>query len=193
MTIPITSDNKKNIIIRTFEKYIKWIISILIFALLVAFTIFFLNMRQHKENIQISNNFNTARILLQNDKKSQSLKIFKEIVKKNNKFYSVLSLNLILDNELEKEKLEIDRLFKIIISNKKIDKENINLIKIKKALYLSTYGNEKDMLETLNPIVNSKSIWRTEAIKLLGSYYLQKKEYNKSEEYYKLLNNEFNN
>ena len=49
------------------------------------------------------------------------------------------------------------------------------------------------MLETLNPIVNSKSIWRTEAIKLLGSYYLQKKEYNKSEEYYKLLNNEFNN
>ena len=33
-------------------------------------------------NIQISNNFNTARILLQNNKKSQSLKIFKEIVKK---------------------------------------------------------------------------------------------------------------
>ena len=193
MTIPITSDNKKNIIIRTFEKYIKWIISILIFAVLVAFIIFFLNMKQHKENIQISNNFNTARILLQNNKKSQSLKIFKEIVKKNNRFYSVLSLNLILDNELEKEKKEIDRLFKIIISNKKIDKENINLIKIKKALYLSTYGNEKDMLETLNPIVNSKSIWRTEAIKLLGSYYLQKKEYNKSEEYYKLLNNEFNN
>ena len=56
------------------------------------------------------------------------------IVNKKHKFYSPLSLYLILDFELEKDKGSIIKLFDKVIAIKKIDKENINLIKINNTL-----------------------------------------------------------
>mgnify|MGYP004131354829 FL=1 len=43
------------------------------------------------------------------------------------------------------------------------------------------------MLKTLNPIVNSDSAWRVQAIKILGNYFYNKGEKQKSDEYYNLL------
>ena len=78
---------------------------------------------------------------------------------------------LIVDFELEKNHELIAKLFDKVISIKKIDKENINLIKIKKALFLSNYYGEQEVLKILNPIINSDSIWRSNAIQILIDYY----------------------
>ena len=55
---------------------------------------------------------------------------------------------------------------------------------VKKTISLN---DEENMLKTLNPIVNSDSAWRVQAIKILGNYFYNKGEKQKSNEYYKLL------
>ena len=91
-----------------------------------------------------------------------------------------------IEKELEKNNQNMEEYFNIILSIKKIDEENINLIKIKKALYFIEQGEQK-ILEILKPIVNSNSIWKNKAINLLRDYHLNKGEINKAEEYSKLL------
>ena len=53
--------------------------------------------------------------------------------------------------------------------------------------FLSSGKNEKDFLETINTVINSKSIWRNDAINIAVNYYLYKGEKIKAEEYNKLL------
>ena len=48
---------------------------------------------------------------------------------------------------------------------------------------------EKLIIELLNPIINSKSLWRKTAIEFMVKYFLNKNQKIKSEEYLKLLNN----
>ena len=43
------------------------------------------------------------------------------------------------------------------------------------------------MLKTLNPIINSKSIWKENATKFLEVYFLQKGDFLKAKEYRDLL------
>ena len=78
-----------------------------------------------------------------------------------------MSLFLIIDNGLQKNHESVVELFDKVISIKKIEKENVNLIKIKKALFLSNHYGEEEILKVLNPIINSDSIWRSSAIKIL--------------------------
>ena len=62
------------------------------------------------------------------------------------------------------------------------------MIKIKKALYLFSLDNESLIIDTLNPIINSDSIWKNQSINLLAEYFLSKGEKIKADEYFKLLN-----
>ena len=48
-------------------------------------------------------------------------------------------------------------------------------------------SSEEKILELLNPIINSKSEWRPQAIEILYEYFLSKGEDVKSQEYYQLL------
>ena len=90
---------------------------------------------------------------------------------------------------MQKDHESIVKLFDKVISIKKIDKEDIDLIKIKKALFVSNYYNEQEMLRVLNPIINSDSIWRSNAIKILIDYFLNKGDYLNANQYKKLLDN----
>ena len=54
----------------------------------------------------------------------------------------------------------------------------------KKAIFISSYGKEEELLDLLNPIINSDSVWKTQSIKFLGDYYFSIKEYNKADQYY---------
>ena len=53
--------------------------------------------------------------------------------------------------------------------------------------------NEIELISLLNPIINSESIWKKEAITLLGDYFLSKNEEVKANSYYKLLKIKKNN
>ena len=58
---------------------------------------------------------------------------------------------------------------------------------VKKVLFLFDLINEEEILNILNPIINSESLWKRNAIILLADYYKSKNEINKSEQLYKLL------
>ena len=125
-----------------------------------------------------------------NEKKTNEAKVLLEnIIKENHKFYSPLALYFIIDSNLEKDSFKIINFFDKILSIKSIDKENLNLIKIKKAIFLFNLNDEKAIIKTLNPIINSKSSWRNMAIKLISDYFISRDQKTKANEYIELLNN----
>ena len=176
-----------NFFITFFKKNLKIIIVILTVILIGFVAFIWLDIRNNNKNILISNQYNEAVILIKKDQKQKAVNILKKIINEKNKFYSPLSLYLIMENQLEEDPKKILELFDKILTIKKNDKANKDLIKIKKALYLTIHGNEQKILSELNPVINSNSIWREEAIILLINYFNSKGEKEKSNEYNELL------
>ena len=104
-----------------------------------------------------------------------------------------MALYFIIDNNLETDSLKIINLFDNVLSINSIDEENLNLIKIKKAIFLFNLDDEEAIIKTLNPIINSESTWRIMAIKLISDYFLSKNQDEKAKEYIQLLNNKIKN
>tara|TARA_Y100001970_G_C14234465_1_gene860870 strand:+ start:1976 stop:2551 length:576 start_codon:yes stop_codon:yes gene_type:complete len=179
--------DKFQLIIEKIKKNYKILISIIGICLLILFVYLFIQNNIKKENINISEDFNQARILISQDKKNEGKNILFKIVEKKNKFYSPLSLFVIIDQKLEEDNQKITEMFDKVISIKGIDEENKDLIKIKKALFLTEFADEDIIIKTLNPIINSKSVWRSDAINLLGDFFTNRGENFKAKEYYDLL------
>ena len=171
-----------------FYKKNKTKILIFLFSLPVILIIFFgYNFYNEKKNTRISNQFNDANILLENDRKQESKKIFISLINEKHLFYSPLSLNVIVENGLIENQDSLLELFDKILNIKSLDKETKNLYRFKKATIFSNQAKENEMLKTLNPIINSKSIWKENAIKFLEVYFLQKGDFLKAKEYRDLL------
>lgn len=134
--------------------------------LIIAFIAFiFFNNYQSSKNEKVSEKFVQAEIYLSSDKKDESKQIYEEIILSKNKFYSLLALNEILDNDLEKNNEEVLRLFNIIESIK-VEKEQKNLIKLKKALYLIKISKNEEGKKLLSEIISDNSIWKDAAIEI---------------------------
>ena len=171
-----------------FYKKNKTKILIFLLSLPVILIIFFgYNFYNEKKNTRISNQFNDANILLENDRKQDSKKIFISLINEKHLFYSPLSLNVIVENGLIENQDSLLELFDKILNIKSLDKETKNLYRFKKATIFSNQAKENEMLKTLNPIINSKSIWKENAIKFLEVYFLQKGDFLKAKEYRDLL------
>ena len=123
------------------------------------------NYYQNMENEEISEKFIKAGIHLSSEEKNKSKNILIEIVNSENKFYSILALNTIIENDLEERSNEILKLFEIV-ENLKIDKEQLNLIKLKKALYLIKISKNEEGNILLNEIISENSIWKDAALEI---------------------------
>ena len=161
------------------------ILTIVIFILLCSF-LFYKNI-QDENNIKVAESFTQASILVKQKKIEESKLLLENIINKNHQFYSPLALYLLIENNIEKEPLKIITFFDKILKNNSSDEENLNLIKIKKAVYLINLDEENLIVETLNPIINSSSVWRKIAINLISDYFLSKDQNSKAEEYMRLL------
>lgn len=171
-----------------FYKKNKTKILIFLLSLPVILIIFFgYNFYNEKKNTRISNQFNDANILLEKDRKQESKKIFISLINEKHLFYSPLSLNVIVENGLIENQDILLELFDKILNIKSLDKETKNLYRFKKATIFSNQAKENEMLKILNPIINSKSIWKENAIKFLEVYFLQKGDFLKAKEYRDLL------
>ncbi len=109
-----------------------------------------------KKNIQISEEFIKAGILYTGDEISKSKKIYENILKSNNSFYSILALNNIIEKDLEKNNAKVLEYFDIVEKSQK-KKEQKDILKFKKALYLLKYQNNQDAKILLNELVDSDS------------------------------------
>ncbi len=142
------------------NKNILLIISTLIIFFLIGISYF--NYYQQSKNEKVSVKFVQAGIYLSLNQKEKSKKIYKEIITSKNKFYSLLALNNIIDNDLEQNNEEVLELFNIV-ENTKIEKEQKNLVKLKKALYLIKISKDNEGEKLLNEITSDNSIWKETA------------------------------
>ena len=153
--------------------------------LLLSFIWFEYN-KQNKKTI-ISENFIKAKVLYSQGKKNESLEIFKEIIQEKDDIYSALSLFLIIDKNLEINDKKITNYFDTVISIRSLTNEDLNLIKLKKAIFISEDSNEQNIINLLNPIINSESVWKMESLKFLGDYFFSLNQLKKAEQYYSLF------
>ena len=119
------------------------------------------------------------------ESKKTTIEKLTEIVNRNDSTYSPLALYYIIDNNLIDDKDEINNLFNKLINETKLQEEIKNLIIYKKGLFNSDFISENDLLQILNPIINSESVWRSHALQLLAEYFYSKNEKEKAKKIYK--------
>ena len=156
---------------------------IILFLILIVFAIIIFFELKKKQNIEISKNYNTAKILIEKKNKSEALKILEQIIKSDNSFYSPSALNLIIDNDLIKDKTKILSYYEQIISRSNLDFETKNLFIFKKIIFIGEDINEIELLSNLNPILKSDSLWKDAAANYIKKYYLSKGEFKKAKEF----------
>jgi len=179
---------KEKIGFRDFLKSnLKLLVSLCLIIVFVGIFFLWLDYSEKNKRKKGSENFIEAKILLTENNHSKSLEILKNIIKTKDKTYSPLSLFLILDQNLEKDKELVLKYFNDVLLIRNLGKEDLNLLRLKKAIFVSNKSKEKDMLDLLNPIINSDSVWKTQSLKFLGDYYFSLKEFKKAEQYYSIL------
>ena len=143
---------------------------------------------------KISNKYNNAVIEYQIGNKSKIVESFIEIINDKDSTYSPLALYFVIDNNLIKDKDEINNLFDILIDKTSLEIEIKNLIIYKKALFNADQINEIELLNILNPLINSKSIWKSHALYLVAEFFYNKGETQKSKDFFqKIVLNENSN
>ncbi len=165
----------------------KTIIFIFVFLILVLFSFLIYQeyLKSNKEHL--ANKYNLSIIEFENGNRSKILNSMNEIIEDRDKTYSPLAFYYLLDNDLITSKEEINRYFEILINEIGLDNENKNLTIFKKGLYNSESASENELLEILNPLIKSESIWKPHALYLMAEYYFAKNEKKKSKEFFDKL------
>ena len=165
--------NNKNKIIST--------IIILIIILVGAYSFDSYKTNKKKE---ISNKFNSTTLSHSNNTKELTIQNLVEIINEQDPTYSPLSLYFIIDNKLISNQSEINSYFDILIEKTSLDEEIKNLVIYKKALFNADQAQESDLLNILNPLINSKSVWKSHALYLMAEYFYSKDQKQKSKEFF---------
>jgi predicted negative regulator of RcsB-dependent stress response len=165
-------NNKKNLIVG--------------FSITLVVIIGYLSMKEMKERdkIKLANQFNITTINFKTEDKQTTIDELIKLINKNDSTYSPLALYFLIDNNLIDNKNEINNLFDELINETKLDGEIKNLIIYKKALFNSDSSSENDLLQMLNPIINSESIWKSHSLYLVAEYFYSKNQKQKAKEFF---------
>ena len=193
--LSIIDTNTRNEKIKNFFVSNRKIIIISIsLIILIIIALFGFGEFKSKQKIKISNLYNSIIVDHEDVNKDKTLKSLIDIINKKDNTYSPLALYFILDNKLSNDTNQINDLFDIIINEVSLEKEIKNLIIYKKALYNADSISENELLNTLNPLINSESIWKSHALYLVAEYFYSKNEKQKSIEFFnQIINSENSN
>ena len=188
--ISIINTNTRNEKIKNFfiQNKKKLVLGISV-ILLVLISYFSLGEYKKKQKIEISDTYNSIIIDYSKNNKEKTAKNLIELINKKDPTYSPLSLYFIIDNKLINEKEKINDLFNLVIEEISLDKEIRNLNIYKKALYNADNSDENDLLNILNPIIKSESVWKSQALYLMAEYFYSKNEMQKSKEFFNQIIN----
>ena len=184
--ITIINTNTRNEKIRVFFVKNKKIL-IIIISTIIILSIGYLSFDQAKKRnkSKLANQFNS--IIIDYNNASEKGKIINDLsvlIKKKDKTYSPLALYFLIDNNLIKNKNEVNNLFNILIDKTNLELEIKNLLIYKKALYNSDFIKENELIKILNPIINSESIWKSHALYLIAEFFYSNNEREKAKEFF---------
>ena len=188
--ISIIDSNTRNQKIKDFLiKYKKIIFSIIIIFVLILVSFYSYQIFQDQKKKQLSDKYNKSVIEYKNGSTLSVTSSMKEVINDQDSTYSPLALYFLIDNNLIENRDEINELFNILINKTKLETEIKNLIIYKKALYNADFVNENELLDLVNPLINSKSVWKSHALYLVAEYFYSKNEKQKSKEFFEQIFN----
>ena len=175
---------KKSRIRKFYEerKYLIFILIAIILAIIISIS-FYAENKKYKI-ILLSDSYVEAKIYLQGGKRDKAKNKLQEIIFAKDSTYSSLALFLMIKENLLENDQEKMELFNHILENNKFDKEVKNLIILKKVLSKENFINESELLEGLNPLLSSESLWKPHALLFIGDYFFFNKEYLKAKDFY---------
>ena len=135
------------------------IYSMLIIFLITSIAIIIYQINNENKNNLISEKYVQAGLYLSSGEKEKSKVLYEEIILSKNKFYSNLALNTILENNLEIDKNKILSHFEIL-EKLNISEEQLDLLNLKKALYLIKISKNKNANKLLNNLIEKNSVFK---------------------------------
>ena len=183
--ISIINSNTRNEKVRNFfiKNKVK-IISILLTTVIVLIGAYSFDKYKTNQKIEISDKFNSTTLTYSKNTKDNTVKNLVEIINEKDPTYSPLSLYFIIDNKLISDQAELNSYFDILIKNTSLDEEIKNLVIYKKALFNADQAEEGVLLNILNPLINSKSVWKSHALYLMAEYFYSKDQKQKAKEFF---------
>ena len=160
------------------------IISLVVILIVVLVGAFSFEKYQTNKKKEISNKFNLTTISYSEKTKDLTAKKLVEIIKEQDPTYSPLALYFIIDNKLISNDSEINSYFDVLIDEISMDKEIKNLVIYKKALFNADQAQESELLNMLNPLIKSESVWKSHALYLMAEYFYSKDQKQKSKEFF---------
>ena len=160
------------------------IISGIIILIIIIVGVFSYDKYLINKKKDISDSYNSIIIDYSEKTKEKTASNLIEIINKKDPTYSPLSLYFIIDNNLVSDQSRINSLFDILINDTSLDSEINNLIIYKKALYNADNAQESDLLNMLNPLINSKSVWKSHSLYLMAEYFYANNQKQKAKEFF---------
>tara|TARA_A100001015_G_scaffold57477_1_gene63255 strand:+ start:1124 stop:1495 length:372 start_codon:yes stop_codon:yes gene_type:complete len=109
-----------------------------------------------KKNILAAEKYVEAGLYLSTDRKDIAISIYEEIIFSDNKIYSILALNTVLEKNLISDNEKILEYFRLL-NESDLSNEQKELITLKKALYLIKNSDTKNGMKLLNQLKNENS------------------------------------
>ena len=153
-----------------FSNNSKKLIGSLVSILLLLFSYFGYQEYDKREKLEIAETYNQItlkKITIQN---ANDIEQLVKIIKEKDPIYSALSLYFIIENDLVNDQKEINNFFDLVVKSQE-EKEIKNLIIFKKAMYNADNISENELLDILNPILKSESVWKSHALLLMADYF----------------------
>ena len=183
--ISIINSNNRNDKIKNFVVHNKnKIISSIIIILIAIISFYSFEKYKINKKKKISDDFNLATIEYSENLKDKTINKLIDIINEKDPTYSPLSLYFIIDNKIITEQDQINIYFDILIEKTSLDKEIKNLVIYKKALFNADIATEIDLLDILNPLIKSESIWKSHALYLMAEFFYSKNQNQKAKEFF---------
>ena len=176
------------------NNYKKLIVS-LVLILLVLFSLFGYQEYKKREKLKIAEIYNQITLKKITNENTNDIEQLIKIIKEKDPIYSALSLYFIIENNLVNDQREINNFFDLVIKSQE-EKEIKNLIIYKKAMFNADKISENEILDILNPILKSESVWKSHALLLMADYFEHSNKLIKSKDFLEeivnseLVNNE---
>ena len=167
----------------------KKIFSTIFILIIILISFYFYQIFKDQNRVTLSDKYNNAVIEYKKGSKSDVILLMKEVINNQDSTYSPLALYFLIDNKLIENRNEINDLFNVLIKKTKLEKEIKNLIIYKKALFNADFINENELLDLVNPLINSKSVWKSHALYLAAEYFYSKNEKQKAKEFFNQIIN----
>jgi predicted negative regulator of RcsB-dependent stress response len=164
------------------------------FSIILILIIGYLSIKEIKaqNKIKLANKFNITKINFGLEDRQKTINQLIDLINENDSTYSPLALYFLIDNDLIDSKNEVNILFDELINETSLDKEIKNLVIYKKALFNSNFSSENDLLQMINPIINSESVWSSHVLYLMGEYFFSKNQKQKAKEFFNRAINSVN-